>query len=419
MSPRSLITSAEPEVLVDAVYGNLRVEGWERLEIQLQSNSDETAALRQEGEVYRVETTDDCLLHLPYQARLTVASVHGAARIKQIRNPIAAGRVLGSLAIDEVDAIKVESVYGEIIARGVAGDLTVDQVLGNAWIEDVKGNCSLDRVAGDLEMQNIGGDVSASASGDAHIRLDRLGGTRYKIEASGDIAFSVPQAIDAKIQISSRGNNITLDLPDGRRRLEARSHELTFGNGNASISLKASGSVSLRYGEGGASGDQEADQAFARIAEDYSQKISGDIDTHMKILDEQMAHLSESISRAGIASVETDRILRRAQASTERANLRAQQKMQRAREKLDRKLAAAQRKVEEHEREAGEQREGQNKKTWSFEWPTPAASAQREPEVSDEERLMILRMLEQKKISLAEAEQLLEALEGKAGEAPS
>ncbi len=34
---------------------------------------------------------------------------------------------------------------------------------------------------------------------------------------------------------------------------------------------------------------------------------------------------------------------------------------------------------------------------------------------SDEESLMILRMLEQKKISLAEAEQLLEALEGKSG----
>ena len=35
--------------------------------------------------------------------------------------------------------------------------------------------------------------------------------------------------------------------------------------------------------------------------------------------------------------------------------------------------------------------------------------------VSEEERLMILRMLEQKKISMDEAEKLLSALEGKAG----
>jgi hypothetical protein len=82
--------------------------------------------------------------------------------------------------------------------------------------------------------------------------------------------------------------------------------------------------------------------------------------------------------------------------------------MQRAREKLDRKLAAAQRKVDESERSSGRQ----EKRTWSFEWPSSSAPAQREPEVSDEERLMILRMLEQKKISLEQAEQLLQALEG-------
>ena len=43
------------------------------------------------------------------------------------------------------------------------------------------------------------------------------------------------------------------------------------------------------------------------------------------------------------------------------------------------------------------------KRTWSFDWPTSRTPAQSQSEASDEERLMILRMLEQKKISLAEA----------------
>jgi len=135
----------------------------------------------------------------------------------------------------------------------------------------------------------------------------------------------------------------------------------------------------------------------------------------MKILDEQMAHLSESISHSGVPPAEADRILRRARESSERANLRAQEKMQRAREKLDRKLAAAQRRVEERERATAGRKEGQEKRTWSFDWPTTSSPAQSQGEASDEERLMILRMLEQKKISLAEAEQLLEALEGDGG----
>ncbi len=44
---------------------------------------------------------------------------------------------------------------------------------------------------------------------------------------------------------------------------------------------------------------------------------------------------------------------------------------------------------------------------------TPHAPEQTSEAVSDDERLVILRMLQEKKISLAEAERLLAALEGK------
>jgi hypothetical protein len=419
MSPQSLITGDEPEVLADSVYGDLQVEGWERPEILLQSNNGEAASLKQEGQIIRLRASGDCLLRLPYKGKLTIANVHGGARVKKIKSPVTIHRVLGSLALDNVGATQVDSVYGELLARGVEGNLIIDQVLGNAWVEDVKGSSSLGRVAGNLDVRKAAGDVRASARGDVQVWLESQAGTTYKIEASGNIIFGSTNNLDARIQISSRNNDITLSLPDGSRRLAARTHELTLGAGTASISLTASGSVSLRCGEGGAQGEQEASQAFARAAEDFSQKISRDdesqLETQMKILDEQMAHLSESIARSGVPSVEADRILRRARESSERANLRAQEKMQRAREKLDRKLAAAQRRVEERERATAGRKEGQEKRTWSFDWPTTSSPAQSQGEASDEERLMILRMLEQKKISLAEAEQLLEALEGDGG----
>jgi hypothetical protein len=58
-----------------------------------------------------------------------------------------------------------------------------------------------------------------------------------------------------------------------------------------------------------------------------------------------------------------------------------------------------------------------SRKGWGFEGfgaAQPQAAASADP-VSEEERLMILRMLEQKKISIAEAEQLLAALEAREG----
>jgi hypothetical protein len=103
-----------------------------------------------------------------------------------------------------------------------------------------------------------------------------------------------------------------------------------------------------------------------------------------------------------------------------------QEKMRRAQEKLDRKIAEAQHRAEQrareaerrarvHERHAGD-KEHREHRGWHFDWPsppaTPAASAQPSDPISDDERMVILRMLEQKKITPEQAEQLLSALEG-------
>jgi DNA-binding transcriptional MerR regulator len=129
-------------------------------------------------------------------------------------------------------------------------------------------------------------------------------------------------------------------------------------------------------------------------------------------LNEQMSNLSASISEAGFSEEQVDEILRRTRESNERATMRAQEKMRRAQEKLERKLEAARRRSELKAQAAERRSQSRGKSSWNFEWTAPASQPARES-VSDEERLMILRMLEQKKISLEEAEELLAALEGK------
>jgi hypothetical protein len=93
--------------------------------------------------------------------------------------------------------------------------------------------------------------------------------------------------------------------------------------------------------------------------------------------------------------------------------MRAQEKMHRAQEKLDRKIVAAQRKVELKARAAERRQRSQSSgESWSYSGSAPTAAKPSKAPASDEERLMILRMLEQKKISLEEAEELLAAIEG-------
>ena len=124
----------------------------------------------------------------------------------------------------------------------------------------------------------------------------------------------------------------------------------------------------------------------------------------------QFERLSESISSAGLTEDEMERIMDQWRVSSERASERAQAKMERAQLKIERKIEAAKRKKAIQARAAAARKRGRKRGAWTVGVklsPEPAS----EP-VSEEERLAILRMLEQKKITPDEAEKLLAALEG-------
>jgi hypothetical protein len=114
------------------------------------------------------------------------------------------------------------------------------------------------------------------------------------------------------------------------------------------------------------------------------------------------------MNQFGLSEEQRQRILEQARRSGERATEKAQEQARRAQEKLERKLEAAKRRSEMKDRHA----ERRSRRSFNVEIGVQTAEPASEP-VSDEERLTILRMLEQKKISLAEADALLDALEGK------
>ena len=94
----------------------------------------------------------------------------------------------------------------------------------------------------------------------------------------------------------------------------------------------------------------------------------------------------------------------------------ARREAEKARRQAEREAAKAQRLAEKARRKAERaQRRAQKKMKWHFEWDTGRGSqrtAGRSQASSDEERLAVLKMLAEGKISAQEAETLLQVLEG-------
>lgn len=208
----------------------------------------------------------------------------------------------------------------------------------------------IERVGGDLHVQ--GWDSSnLEATGDG-VRVERRSGA-VAISCSGDLRLSAPR--DVHLSAGAIGGDARVEDLNG-------AIELGLVGGDA-VLINLTGPVQLNGMVGG--------------------------DTHM----ENVANVSMSPGSQPAGFDVGDRVRRR----VDEATRRAEEKMKRAEEKLRR----AQAKVH-------------GRPHVLFGWdPEPKSAAEPAGEVvSDEERMTILRMLQEKKITSEEADKLLAALEG-------
>lgn len=413
MEKISAPTSSAPEVIVNDAFGNLYMKGWDRSEVTVTAAPD-NITLEESDDVVRLSCRSDCTVRLPHETSLQVGSAKGAVRAKLLHDQINIGDVHGHVDLRDVSDVNIEKVYGHLRARRVAGDLTVPLVKGNVTLRSVSGSCLLENVKGNIDLRDVDGNIETSVKGNARLRLSNLSGSNYIVEADGNIHCRIPQDANVVLDITSEAEVIRVKIPEASQTITQKEYTLTLGNEQASMKLSAKGNVYISASETWE--EREADEAYTPLPEDFGDQIAkqveAQIDEQMEMmnrhLNEHFDRLSESISKSGLSEEEMERIMEQARVKNERASVRAQEKMRRAQIKMERKLEATRRRSEMRAKSAS--RKGRTKGSWSVKIPTPPTDP-----VSEEERMMILRMLEQKKISPEEAEELLTALEGQGG----
>lgn len=206
-----------------------------------------------------------------------------------------------------------------------------------------------------LDIDQVGGDLAVQ------------GWDRQELQASGDVVRM--ERGEHSITVRS-GGDLSLSIPRGMRVL--------LGNVGGDVAMQGlMGDVELRLVGGDASLRDLSGQVHLNGV------IGGE--THM----ENVASVSVSTASKASDIDISDRIRRKIQQATDRAD----RKIRRAQEKLNRYHF--------------------DESRWKYNSGSdaPSAAPAGEP-VSEEERMMILRMLQEKKITSEEADKLLSALEG-------
>lgn len=370
MTNAKYTTTATPQLKISC-QADLQIVGTTDnvVAIDIEDNSPASRVERQD-ELIVVTAQRDCDIACPIGTLLTIEHASGDLRVTQVKGALVVNLVNGDAALHDVGPVAMKSVQGDLSLRDASGDVQIEVVRGDAKLKRVAGHVVLNKVAGDLSANDLGGGLAVSqVGGDATLQTSLGAGCTYTVKAGGDVILRVNNG-GGQFALNCKGD-LRVRLPMTNWTGNDRSATGTYGDGSAQVTLMADGDLLVLPGNSGAAPfDPDA----------LSEQVEAMIESAMSQFESQMSRVQHDLEqRFGKFDKQAEKAAERAARSAERAKRRA-------------------------EHAAG---------SWSFSVgrsPTPPAPPS-EP-VSDQERLMILKMVEEGKITADQAAQLLSALEG-------
>jgi hypothetical protein len=373
---KTISAGISPKIRVEAIDGDLSVVGWDGGDILIKGD-DEDIRLEQSGNDVLLSCRGDLSLRVPKAASIEFNRIGGDASIRGVMGDIKFMEASGDLSIRDGGSISIDSVQADFSLRGAKGNLHVKNANGDVSIRDVEGNISIDSVADDLALRGARGNIKVNVGEDVVVYLEPKADGEYSITAGDDILLVLPANVNATLNV--HGDKIDVDWPGIENDEDVIERGITLGDGSAKITLNAGGDIRVT---GDANAGNSADEFgnFAGLNFDWS-------------------GFGEMISR-----------------KVERATGQAAKRAEEAARRAEKLAGEAARRAERHaERHARHWKANAGVGRWNWDFnsqnrPTPP-SPPSEP-VADEERMAILKMLQEKKITAEQAEQLLNALEG-------
>jgi hypothetical protein len=234
----------------------------------------------------------------------------------------------------------------------------------------VDGNVSLESVANDLALRDVRGNVSANVADDVVLYLNPQAGNAYAVTAGSDILLVMPPKANATLTLSA--DEIEIDWKGIKNEEDATTRVVTLGDGSALVTLSAGSDI--RVSNQSNAGDTAEDFGnFAGMGMDWS----------------------------GFG----ERISRQVEKATHRASKQVDEAARRADE--------AGRRMDQMAGRRGGPKVNVGVGRWNWDLSSKGVPMPPKPQqASEEERMTILKMLQEKKITAEEADSLLSALEG-------
>lgn len=402
MTQRTIEVTGQSQLLIRNISGDLNLKGWKRGEIQLSGTGVEEQV--QKGtEKITLESAGDLKISIPHQLAVQVASISGDASIVNLASSLEIEQIAGDLSLRDIGKTTIAKLGGDLFASRIRGDLTIANLGGDCLAKDVDGQFAGKGIAGDLMLNGVAGGIEAHASGDIHADFSPVPWQAYALHARGTIMAHVPPHTNAAFLLKSEGKSIQLNTGPEPQHVHQETYELELGEGGPQVSLSAGQEIILNTESRSWTPEFRFDADLSGLTEQITKQTTAQIHSHLANLEtqlnEQLSNLPQTLEEAGLSEEKISQVRTRIEEASLKAAEKARKAAQKAEVKLEQKLAQAQRKA--------------RRETRSFDLDDfLAQKEQKQRSATEKERLMILNMLQEKKITAEQADELLAALEG-------
>ncbi|HQE93018.1 MAG TPA: hypothetical protein PLH19_07515 [Anaerolineae bacterium] len=439
MTTQTFEITEKAQITINECLGNLTVKGTEAKTVTVKiSGTDDEAHLTQEGDTLVIRTLSDCQVLCPTNTVLTIDSVHGDLKVKNVHDDLTIKSVNGDASLHEVGPTTLESVAGDLRARNVNGNLAVESVAGDARLTIVSGEASIESIGSDLRAAGLAQGLTVKSAGsDVRLGPPFTAGMVYEVRAGSDLIVHLPENPNVRFELQA-GGGVRSGIPDLVLHQEGGMTSGALGEGAALIKAQVGGRAVIKLvgDENNYPGDFDFDFDLDLSFLDSLNELGPLIEARVT---QALAGLEAGLQE-GLRSIDSDRIriqIERAAEQAQRATERAAEQAQRAAERVTEEARRAAeheaeraRRAAEHEAERARMRAEHAERRWqrASGYPTPpeppAPPAPPTPPTSPtppepsahtadelrEERLHVLRMVQEGQLTPEDAAKLLAAL---------
>jgi hypothetical protein len=368
-------------VIIQTVGGDLRLRGRPGGWLVMEGDAAQVEQIG-EGQPYVVRCDGDARLTVPDNVAVSIQNVGGDAKLTDLGGVTDIHNIGGDLIARNIGSAQIKNVGGDLRLKRADGPVTVERVGADATIREVGGAVRVAQVGADLYLRNVeGGCVAENIGADLVLNIGFLPGQEYRFGAGGDILCRVQSETNARF-IAPADTEIRLDVAVESATSEDDDQQIiTVGDGSATVQITRADTLQLVG---------EEDDYMVNLGT----QIEEELDARMSSLEEKLSRQLEGLDERIFAKTE------QFASQAERFAHRAQRQAERARERVMRSM----------ERQAVKRKPGPGRRIIASARIGESPSRASDP-VTEQERLMILQMVRDNKISIEEAERLLSALE--------